>query len=401
MTLLFWASLLLLTVAAFHLAHLYLPAVGAIVRRRAMPKGRREHRFAILIPAHNEEQVIRRTLEEIRRLKYPRHLYDVYVVADHCADRTAAEVREAGATCFERQEGPGGSKAAALSWLFAQVRAMATPYDAYVIFDADTWVDDHFLDCMDAALAAGHAVIQGQHRIRNPQDGPYPALAAVMMLLDNFFQNQGRSNLGGSAKLMGDSVCFRAETLERSPWAGDSLTEDYELRFRLLLEGVRIHYLPEAIGYGEAPVTWADARRQRARWLVGTRQARRRYAWPLLRAFFRRPSFALFDGFLQTVLLPYSLLVLFTGLLWAVNVALAFTMDLGPALAVAWGVALLLLALYPVWGLIYARAPSWAYRALAFGPFFILWRAGMDLLVRLGLKKATWVRTPRRSEGHR
>ncbi|MGB9724529.1 MAG: glycosyltransferase family 2 protein [Chloroflexia bacterium] len=401
MILVFWASLLFLVIVAVHLAHLYLLAVGVFARRRTMPGGGHDHRFAILIPAHNEELVIGHTLEELQRLKYPRHLYNVYVVADHCTDRTADRAREAGTICFERQEGLRGSKAAALSWLFGQVRATAIPYDAYVILDADTWVDDEFLRYMDAALAAGHHVIQGQHRIRNPHDGPYPALAAVMMILDNLFQNQGRSNLGGSAKLMGDSVCFRAETLERFAWAGDSLTEDYELRFRLLLEGVRIHYLPEAIGYGEAPVSWTTARRQRARWLVGTRQARRRYAGPLLRAFLRRPSFALFDGFLQTVLLPYSMMVLFTGLVWAVNIVLAFTTDLGLALAVAWSAALLLLAPYPVLGLICARAPRWAYRALAFGPFFILWRAGMDLLVRLGLKKTTWVRTPRRGEAKR
>jgi len=397
----FWTSLLLLSIVAVHLAHLYLLAAGAIVRRRTPLSPSYGHRFAILIPAHNEEQVIRRTLEEMQRLRYPRHLYDVYAVADHCTDRTAVEAENGGAICFERQEGLCGSKAAALAWLLARVRATDTHYDAYVVFDADTHVDNRFLDSMDAALSAGHQVIQGQHCIRNPQDGPYPALAAVMMILDNLFQNQGRSNLGGSAKLMGDSVCFRAEILEHFAWAGDSLTEDYELRFRLLLEGIRIHYLPEAVGRGEAPVTWADARRQRARWLVGTRQARRRYAWPLLRAFLRQPAFALFDGFLQTVLLPYSLLVILTGLLWVVNVALAFVTSLGPALPVAWSVALFLLALYPCLGLISAQAPRWAYRALAFGPFFILWRSGMDLLVRLGLKTATWVRTPRRGEAGR
>jgi len=272
------------------------------------------------------------------------------------------------------------------------------PYDAYVPFDADTRVDPPFLRYMDAALAAGHNAVQGQHVIANPADGPYPALAAAMFLIDNRFQNRGRANLGGSAKLMGDSVCFRTAILERFAWASDSLTEDLELRFRLLLEGIRIHYLPEAIGWGEAPLTWADARRQRARWLVGSRQARRRHAGPLLRAFLRQPSFALLDGFLQTVLLPYSPLVVLTGLLWAAHVALALAGLVGPALPSAWSAALVLLAVYPFLGLALEHAPGWAYRALLLGPFFILWRTGMDVLVRLGWKKAAWVRTPRKGE---
>lgn len=398
MTVLSWISLLFLIAIALHLAYFYLLAAGAARRRPAVPASTPTQRFAILIPAHDEEAVIGRTVETLRRLDYPAGLYDIYVVADHCDDRTAEQAVSAGATCLERQEGPRGSKAAALAWLLSRVRAAGRPYNACALFDADTRVDARFLRQMDTALAAGHPVIQGQHVISNPADGPYPALAAAMFVIDNLFQNQGRSNLGGSAKLMGDSVCFRADVLERFAWAGDSLTEDYDLRLRLLLEGVRIHYLPEAVGRGEAPLTWADARRQRARWLAGSRQARRRYAGPLLRAFLRRPSFALLDGFLQTVLLPYSPLVLFTGLLWAANLVLATLAWIGPALPAAWSAALLLLALYPFLGLTLERAPAWAYRALAMGPFFIFWRTGLDLLVRLGWKKATWVRTPRREE---
>jgi hypothetical protein len=98
------------------------------------------------------------------------------------------------------------------------------------------------------------------------------------------------------------------------------------------------------------------------------------------------------------VLLPYSPLVALTGLLGAAHVALALVGWLGPALPIAWGTALLLLALYPFLGLALTRAPFWAYRALLFGPFFILWRTGMDVLVRLGWKKTAWVRTPRKGE---
>jgi cellulose synthase/poly-beta-1,6-N-acetylglucosamine synthase-like glycosyltransferase len=279
-----------------------------------------------------------------------------------------------------------------------RIREAGQPYDALVILDADTQLDRRFLRYLEAGLTQGHHIVQGRHVIANPEDGPYPALAWVMMTLDNRLQNQGRSNLGGSARLMGDSVCYRAGILEQAGWQGDSLTEDYDLRLRLLLEGVRIHYLPAAVGRGEAPLTWADARRQRARWLVGSRQARRRHTWPLLRAFLQRPSFALLDGFLQTVLLPYSPLVVLTGLLWAVHVALALAGMVGPGLLSAWSAALLLLALYPFLGLALERAPGWAYRALLFGPFFILWRTGMDVLVRLGLRQAKWVRTPRKEE---
>src|SRR6476469_143600 len=47
-------------------------------------------RFAILIPAHEEELVIGQLLESVNELHYPRELFEVHVVADHCSDRTVA-----------------------------------------------------------------------------------------------------------------------------------------------------------------------------------------------------------------------------------------------------------------------------------------------------------------------
>ncbi len=397
-----WLSLLLWLVfipVAAGVTYLYLFVLAALRQRRTAPAESPHHRFAFLIAAHNEEAVIGTTVAHLQRLDYPRDLHDTYVVADHCSDATAERARAAGATCWERREPPQGSKAAALSWLLERVWMTGRLYDGLVILDADTQVDPLFLRYMATALEQGHRVVQGRHVIRNPQDGPYPALSWVMFTLDNRFQNLGRVNLGGSAKLMGDSVCFRSDILRRIGWQRTSLTEDYELRIRLLLEGVRIHYLPEAVGRGEAPLTWADARRQRARWLQGTHQARRHHAGRLLYEALRRCNWSLLDAALQMVLPAYSPLAVLTFLLWCAG--LATVRWGGVASLVASSIALALLAAYPFLGLLLEKAPPWAYRALVFGPFFILWRTGLDLLVRLGWRKVAWVRTPRREEAGR
>ncbi|MDT2173451.1 glycosyltransferase family 2 protein, partial [Paenibacillus larvae] len=41
-----------------------------------------ETRFAILICAHNEEQVVGQLVQNLDSLDYPRNLYDIYVIAD-------------------------------------------------------------------------------------------------------------------------------------------------------------------------------------------------------------------------------------------------------------------------------------------------------------------------------
>ncbi|GAF83768.1 unnamed protein product, partial [marine sediment metagenome] len=275
-------SIVFLLAVSLPLAYLYLLALAAIRSRSTRASQQPRHRFAIAIPAHNEEAVIGRTVVTLRGLDYPSHLFDIHVVADHCTDRSAQVVRAAGAIVHERHEEPQGSKGAALRWLFQRVlnpesEVMSPkPCDAVVVFDADTQVDAGFLRAMAARLSQGEQVIQGQHRISNPQDGWFAALTWATFLVDNRFQNQGRANLGLSAKNMGDSICLRSDVLRRMGW-GEGLTDDYALRLRLLLHGIRITYEPAAVGYGEAPATWAVARRQHERWLAGTYRSSRRY----------------------------------------------------------------------------------------------------------------------------
>jgi 1,2-diacylglycerol 3-beta-glucosyltransferase len=349
-------------------------------------------RFAVAIPSHNEESVIAATICHLHALNYPADLFTVHVVADHCSDNTAGQARLAGAIVHERNHGSRTGKGAALSWLFKAI--LGEPYDAVVVFDADTRVDADFLRFMDVRLAQGAQVIQGQHIIRNPRSGWFPALTWAMFLIDNRFQNWGRTVLGWSAKNMGDSICFRAEILRRLGW-GEGLTEDYQLRQRLLLEGIKISYEPFAQGFGEAPRTWAKARAQRARWLRGTRQASRQLAYQLLREALRRRDLALLDGALQANLPSYSSLTVICLLVLCVQLLLDEL--LGPlvsaALLYAWGAACLALFVYPLFGLALERAPARAYFIILTGPFYIVWRTALALTSRLSRQPAVWVRT--------
>jgi cellulose synthase/poly-beta-1,6-N-acetylglucosamine synthase-like glycosyltransferase len=230
--------------------------------------------------------------------------------------------------------------------------------------------------------------------ISNPDAGWFPALTWAMFLIDNRFQNRGRSNLGWSAKNMGDSICFRRDVLQKTGW-GEGLTEDYELRQRLLLEGIRIAYEPRAVGYGEAPRTWEQARAQRTRWLTGTRDANKQYAKTLLSEGFKRRDVALLDGVFQAYLPSYSTLTMLG--IGAIIVQVLMNLFIGPIISMnligSWMVVVVLLFSYPFLGLALERAPLKAYLAILSGPFFILWRTWLVFKVHLMKKPPTWVRT--------
>lgn len=352
------------------------------------------NRFLIAIPAHNEQNVIGATVERLMAMDYPKELFAVHVVADQCTDQTAWIAHQNGAISHERREEARGGKGAALTWLFNRILS-GDDYDAVVILDADTQADPCFLRIMDAHVVRGAQVIQGQHVIGNANFGWFQSLVSAMFLIDNRFQNLGRSNLGLSAKNMGDSICFRASVLRQIGW-GEGLTDDYQLWQRLLLAGIRIVYEPSAIGYGEAAPNLAQARNQRARWLRGTRDASQQIRWRLLMEGVRHHDPALIDGALQAYLPSYSTLTLMAGVLLFLQLLVNWIARpfFSPALVASWAVIVAILFLYPFFGLALARAPFRAYLAILFGPFYIGWRTWLALTARLSRTPVTWSRTP-------
>ncbi len=389
---------ILLFILIFPLCYLLLLAVSSI---RSASEIDIEHRrpstrFMIIIPAHNEVRVIKDTVHRLSALDYPPHLFSIQVLADHCTDGTEEAALHAGAVVHERNEGPRSGKGAALSWLFRRILDKEQ-CDAVVIFDADTRVDSRFLRVMDYRLAQGDQVIQGQHIISNPDQGWYPGLTWAMFTIDNRFQNLGRTNLGWSAKNMGDSICFRADVLRKMGW-GEGLTEDYHLRHKLLLEGIRIMYEPAAIGYGEAPRTLAQAHFQRARWLRGTRDSSQQFGKRLLIDGLRKRNMAMLDGAFQSTFPSYSTLSLMSWLGLIVSVVLVVTnyslgsITLWPLIG-GWSAAVGLLLVYPLAGLALECAPIKAYLVILCGPFFILWRTWLALRTRVRGKHVTWIRT--------
>lgn len=349
--------------------------------------------FAIAIAAHNEENVIANTVQQLLAIDYPKHLFSVHIVADHCSDRTAEFANRAGAVVHHRIDGPRNGKGAALSWLFQRL-LQDHKCDAVVIFDADTVVDKKFLRVMNSRLVMGDQIIQGRHVISNPKDGWFPALTWAMFIIDNRFQNLGRVNLGWSAKNMGDSICIRKDVLYKVGW-GDGLADDYQLRQKFLLAGIKISYEPSAIGLGQAPLTWKQAQVQRARWIRGAYDADQQFASKLLSKGIKTWDTALLDGALQAYLPSYSMLtamVIFIILLHFIGYKW-LDINMPAPLMAAWFSLFGILFLYPFVGLALERAPLNAFLVILTGPVFIGWRIWLSLRGRFGKANIVWVRT--------
>ena len=371
--------------------YLVLLTVAALLaRRHTVLSAEPRHRFAILVPAHNEERLLPDLLESLAALDYPKTLYDVHVVADNCTDRTAAIARRAGVHVYERFDTERVGKGHALNWLLAQIKS---PYDAIVIFDADTVVSPRFLRVMDARLAQGEKVIQGYYAVRDPARSWSVALRYAALAVLHYLRPLGRSVLGGTTGLKGNGMCLRADIAQRFAWSG-SLTEDIEYHMELVLAGERVTFAPDARLEAEMPGTLRGAQTQNVRWERGRLQMVRAYVPRLLRMAFRRRRFAPFDAAMEQLIPPTAVLTALIGACTLAGVALGL---LGAGWAGAWaGLALLAgEAIYLIIGLLLARAPARVWLALLYAPVFVVWKVVLYLRVLAGRERQGWIRTER------
>ncbi|MDD2806780.1 MAG: glycosyltransferase family 2 protein [Elusimicrobiales bacterium] len=273
-------------------------------------------RFALLLPAHNEEGVVGLAVQSLAGIKYPRELFDIYVVADHCTDGTVRAAADAGAKVLEHA-GPGlkAGKGRAMKWATEKILAAAN-YDALCYFDADSLAHPGFLEAMNASLAAGAEAIQGRQLAKNTGCLLSKILASGHYITNRFFQLPKQA-LGLSATLHGKGMCFTAAVARKYHWDETCLTEDLEMQMRLIRHGVRISWARDAIVYDEEPETLSQYMCRTIRWTRGSLDTARRHLPGLFSRALRLGDIRAFEGALycsQTY--RFVIVTLAAGLVW-------------------------------------------------------------------------------------
>lgn len=245
------------------LAALYFAVLTSIGRRPSDKSSTALHRYAVLIPAHDEELSLPATLESLRAVDYPPEQVDVVVVADNCTDRTAIVARTGGADVMERTDAIERGKGYALK--FGLESILADRPDAVLVLDADCQVEPSLFRKLDAHLAGRAEAVQVAVVTRNADDGPTGFVGAVGNAFDNLL-SAGKDRLGLAVPLRGSGMAFRRNVLERFPWNEFGLTEDADYAERLRRGGVRVRFEPAALVRSETPARRGDLYGQRRRW---------------------------------------------------------------------------------------------------------------------------------------
>lgn len=254
-----------------------------------------EKRFAILIPAHNEERVVGHLIDSLWAQNYPRNLYDIHLIADNCTDHTVDVGRKHGAIVHERFDDENKGKGFAIEWLLQKFKALGESPDAILMFDADNLVHPDFLRIMNEKLCQGHQVIQGYLGVKNPFDTWVSVSLAISYWYDNRMFQNARTNLGIPCALGGTGLCIHNALLQEMGWNATSLTEDLEFGVRCVRRGVIPVWAHDAKVYDEKPMTFIASFWQRLRWQQGHFDCAKQHMSALLKESMMERSLIKFD----------------------------------------------------------------------------------------------------------
>ena len=371
--------------------------------------------FVLLIPAHNEELLLGAALDSLNALDYPRHRYDIVVIADNCADATATIARGHQAYALERFNKELIGKGYALEWALDLLKEggqsignreqgtgnredTGLDWDAVVILDADTLVSSNMLRSFAQGLAQGQSVMQARYEVLNTEESWRTRLMACALALAHIVKPLGRERLRLSDGLKGNGMCFAREVVENVPWSGESITEDIEYTLRLCRAGHRVVFRPDTAVWAQMPTTGAQATSQRKRWEGGRYRLLFTVAPRLLAEGIRKWDRVLIDRAAELIIPPFAEMFALPIMLLAVCAIAAH----GPGwewatrLSVLWLLILALQVGYLIGGMWVARVPAKVALSLLRAPFYIVWKFGVYGVMAVSRSAGGWKRTERR-----
>lgn len=380
----------------FFTFYYFVLAMFGLYRKREKKILTPEKSFALVVSAYNEETVIGQLVENLLKLDYPKALYDVFVVADNCTDKTAIIAKNAGAIVQQRFNTEKRGKGYALEWLFHRLFKMEKQYDAVIIFDADNLVNQSFLTEMNSKLCQGDKIIQCYLDSKNPFDTWVTNAFSITFWLSNRVLQLARYNTGRLSNVLGGTgMCIATDVLKKMGWGATSLTEDLEFTMKALTFGIKTTWAHDAIVYDEKPLTFAQSWRQRKRWAQGQIDVAGRYLIPLVVKAFRERKIMYFDAAIhlfQPALVMIATFFMFTNMIsvFQPHYTHVFTFVMPWT---GWQILSAFQYVYPVVALALDRLPWRAYFGLILYPIFIYSWIPIVFLGFINRKEKEWSHT--------
>jgi cellulose synthase/poly-beta-1,6-N-acetylglucosamine synthase-like glycosyltransferase len=278
---------------------------AAFLPYRALRRTGPRPRIGVLIPAHNEESRIVRTIGEAKFQLAPGDR--LIVVADNCDDRTASRARQAGAEVVVRTDATKRGKGYALE---AGVASLGKrPPEVVIVLDADCTPVAGCFETLARVCVGWDRPMQASYAMLGRGDSGHARLAEFAWRVRVQLRPAGYACLGLPCFPMGSGMAFPWGMIAGLPIGTDHITEDLLLGVVLALRGTPCRFCPSAMIVSSFPASEVGRDTQRRRWVHGYFSILVRHAVELFAAAARQRSLSTLALALDLAVPPLALLL--------------------------------------------------------------------------------------------
>lgn len=230
---------------------------------------------SVMVPAHNEELVIQRTVRALLEFDYPTDKYEVIVINDNSSDNSSEMLTAIQAEFPDRRlivintddtvGGKGKSNALNIGLSVASGSLLA-------IYDADNTPEKPALRILVENLVADPTLgaTIGKFRTRNKNTSILTRFINIETLSYQSMHQAGRWFYFKLCTIPGTNFVIRRSLIEEmGGWDPQALSEDTEISLRIYRMGYNIRMIPQAVTWEQEPFTIPIWFRQRTRWVMG------------------------------------------------------------------------------------------------------------------------------------
>jgi len=237
-------------------------------KREPLPDLKAYPTVSIIVPAHNEEKKIRRSIETLLEADYPEGRKTIIVVDDGSKDKTyqiAQPYARAGKIKLIRREVQSGSKAQAINYGLKLANT-----NVIIVVDADTQLDRGSLKEIMKPFTRDKDIVavSGNVKITNRKN-LLEKFQAYEYTLSMELGKRIQSLFGSILIVPGAFGAFKRDYIASlGNYTTDTMTEDFDLTIKVL-KRKKIVFAPKALAWTICPSYWKEWWQQRRRWARG------------------------------------------------------------------------------------------------------------------------------------
>lgn len=384
-----WLALLIAFVISLPIVFFSIEASLGLVKTKSIRLAGIMPNTCVLVPAHNEAEIIADTLDHLTAILPPNTT--ALIIADNCSDNTADLVRLKGFNVLERHDADRRGKGYALA--YGREHLATNPPECVIVFDADCRSDEISIAALSTACVYSNQTQQARYVFdKDTSLPPKVQISNFAFWMKNVVRQRGGQRLGGAAILTGTGMAFPWTVFRTLPLATGDIVEDLALAIALSRSGNSAAFFEQATVTSVAAHESATLE-QRSRWEHGFLGVAKTQALPAL----LQGIFALkwSQAMLGLHLLVPPLAALFTfGIVGAIFLAGigGLTGNWTPPLIVSASLFAAILVVLANWVM---GGHQWVTgSSLLFVPFYVVWKLPLYGKFLIG-KTASWVRTQR------